>query len=187
MWLFYGSNNFPADERPPIPYVPELDDPTWRPVYGRSLRLYLLQMLMNSQDPCSPCGDCLLTITSVNVLADSSYQSKRRSWYQESVDKQAPVQALLQTVVLFAGEIEFKCNHWSVFENAIDMAHIHYLHSDSFGNQESPQIKGMKTTHNAYGVKASFGLHNKPVNKFWEFSQVRHLVAACADLLLSMR
>lgn len=52
------------------------------------------------------------------------------------------------------------------------MAHIHYLHSDSFGNQESPQIKGMKTTHNAYGVKASFGLHNKPVNKFWEFSQV---------------
>ena len=34
MWLFYGSNNFPADERPPIPYVPELDDPTWKPVYG---------------------------------------------------------------------------------------------------------------------------------------------------------
>ena len=34
VWLFYGSNNFPADERPPIPYVPELDDPTWKPVYG---------------------------------------------------------------------------------------------------------------------------------------------------------
>lgn len=72
-----------------------------------------------------------------------------------------------------AGEIEFACNHWSVFENAIDMAHIHYLHSDSFGNQESPQIRDMTCTHNAYGVKASFGLHNKPVNKFWEFSQVR--------------
>ncbi len=71
-----------------------------------------------------------------------------------------------------AGEIEFACNHWSVFENAIDMAHIHYLHSDSFGNQESPQIRDMTCTHNAYGVKAGFGLHNKPVNKFWEFSQV---------------
>ena len=33
------------------------------------------------------------------------------------------------------GEIEFECNHWSVFENAIDMAHIHYLHNDTFGNQ----------------------------------------------------
>ena len=35
------------------------------------------------------------------------------------------------------GEIEFECSHWSVFENAIDMAHIHYLHSDSFGNKVS--------------------------------------------------
>jgi len=34
VWLFYGSKTFPADERPPIPYVPELDDPTWKPVYG---------------------------------------------------------------------------------------------------------------------------------------------------------
>ena len=33
------------------------------------------------------------------------------------------------------GEIEFECGHWPVFENAIDMAHIHYLHADSFGNK----------------------------------------------------
>ena len=33
------------------------------------------------------------------------------------------------------GEIEFDCGHWGVFENAIDMAHIHYLHADSFGNR----------------------------------------------------
>ena len=66
IWLFYGTKNFPVDERPPIPMVPELEDPTWKPVYG---------------------------------------------------------------------EIEFECNHWSVFENAIDMAHIHYLHDDTFGNQ----------------------------------------------------
>ena len=32
--MFYGSSTFPADERPPIPYVPELDDPAWKPVYG---------------------------------------------------------------------------------------------------------------------------------------------------------
>jgi phenylpropionate dioxygenase-like ring-hydroxylating dioxygenase large terminal subunit len=103
VWLFYGSKSLPADERPPIPYVPELDDPAWKPVYG---------------------------------------------------------------------SIEFDCNHWSVFENAIDMAHIHYLHSDSFGNQGQPQIRDMTCTHDAYGVTAKFGLHNKPVNKLWEFSQV---------------
>lgn len=67
------------------------------------------------------------------------------------------------------------------------MAHIHYLHSDSFGNQESPQIRDMTCTHNAYGVKAGFGLHNKPVNKFWEFSQVnKPLEVACEHALPSI-
>lgn len=33
----------------------------------------------------------------------------------------------------------------SVFDNALDMAHIHYLHSDSFGNQGKPVIQDMKT------------------------------------------
>lgn len=32
-------------------------------------------------------------------------------------------------------EMEFDCGHFGVFENAIDMAHIHYLHGDSFGNE----------------------------------------------------
>ena len=31
--------------------------------------------------------------------------------------------------------MEFDCGHFGVFENAIDMAHIHYLHGDSFGNE----------------------------------------------------
>lgn len=35
MWLFFGSKSLPADERPPIPLVPELEDPNWRAVYGR--------------------------------------------------------------------------------------------------------------------------------------------------------
>jgi hypothetical protein len=33
--------------------------------------------------------------------------------------------------------MEFEAPHWPVFENAIDMAHIHYLHS--FGNSEKPR------------------------------------------------
>ena len=70
------------------------------------------------------------------------------------------------------GEIEFECNHWSVFENAIDMAHIHYLHNDTFGNQDQPEIRGMTCSANAYGVTAEFRLHNKAV-KGWEFSKVR--------------
>lgn len=34
IWIFFGSKNLPEDVRPPIPYVPELDDPEWKPVYG---------------------------------------------------------------------------------------------------------------------------------------------------------
>ena len=45
------------------------------------------------------------------------------------------------------GEYEFNAGFTEVFENAIDPAHIHYLHNDSFGNQESPKIKG--TRHEA--------------------------------------
>ncbi len=75
IWLFYGSASLPADERPPIPFVPELEDPSWKPVYG---------------------------------------------------------------------EIEFECNHWSVFENAIDMAHIHYLHNDTFGNQVRASVEPLR-------------------------------------------
>ena len=93
------------DERPPIPFVPELEDPAWRPVYG---------------------------------------------------------------------SIEFNCPHWGVFENAIDMAHIHYLHSGTFGNQEQPEIRNMTCSTDAYGAYASFGLHNKPVNALWDFSKVGH-------------
>ena len=30
VWLFYGNRAMPADERPPIPATPELEDPQWR-------------------------------------------------------------------------------------------------------------------------------------------------------------
>jgi len=103
IWLFYGPKDLPADARPPIPYVPELEDPKWKAVYG---------------------------------------------------------------------EIEFDCNHHAVFENAIDMAHIHYLHSDSFGNQGKPEIRDMTATVDAFSVTASFKLHNKPVSALWEWSKV---------------
>ena len=53
-----GSPDLPEDERPPIPFVPELEDPKWKAVYG---------------------------------------------------------------------SIEMDCEHHDVFQNAIDVAHIHYL------------------------------------------------------------
>ncbi|KAL4420675.1 hypothetical protein ABPG75_010331 [Micractinium tetrahymenae] len=103
IWVFYGSKSLPAEERPHIPYVPELDDPEWRAVYE---------------------------------------------------------------------EIEFDCGHFGVFENAIDMAHIHYLHGDSFGNSGKPVIKDMQATVDAHAVTATFTIHNKPVNAFWALFKV---------------
>ena len=70
------------------------------------------------------------------------------------------------------GEISFDCNHSGVFENALDMAHIHYLHSNSFGNQDKPEIRNMTCTSTAYSVEAHFKLHNKPPSVFWQWSEV---------------
>jgi phenylpropionate dioxygenase-like ring-hydroxylating dioxygenase large terminal subunit len=30
IWLFYGDKNLPAEERPPIPFAAELEDPNWQ-------------------------------------------------------------------------------------------------------------------------------------------------------------
>jgi phenylpropionate dioxygenase-like ring-hydroxylating dioxygenase large terminal subunit len=54
------------------------------------------------------------------------------------------------------GEIEFECSHWGVFENAIDMAHIHYLHGDSFGNADKPAVMDMTTTRDTFETACNF-------------------------------
>ena len=41
IWLFYGSQQLPVDERPPIPLVPELEDPAWKPVRAPAARTRL--------------------------------------------------------------------------------------------------------------------------------------------------
>lgn len=102
VWLFYEGakeSRLPLDERPPIPFCAELEDPKWKPVYG---------------------------------------------------------------------EMEFECGHWGVFENAIDMAHIHYLHSGTFGNQDNPEVMDMQCASDAYGVTCNFAIHHKPVNPLWQ-------------------
>jgi len=45
-------------------------------------------------------------------------------------------------------------------------------HSDSFGNQDQPEIRGMHVKADAYGATATFSLHNKPVNALWAWSSV---------------
>ncbi len=59
-----------------------------------------------------------------------------------------------------------------MFENATDFAHIHYLHDDTFGNSDKPEIRDMHVTTDAWAVTANFKLHNKPVNALWEWSSV---------------
>ena len=75
VWLFYGSNNFPVDERPPIPYAPELDDPTWKPVYGKrhvcSIRWFSKLGLHVVYHLSCPYDECLL-IVNVPALLDGT-------------------------------------------------------------------------------------------------------------------
>lgn len=83
------------------------------------------------------------------------------------------------------GEIEFDCGAFAVFENAIDMAHIHYLHSDSFGNQDKPEIRDMECTSDAFSVIAAFKLHNKPSSAIWEWTKVPEVLVTAKAFLPS--
>ncbi|KAF8056873.1 ddmC [Scenedesmus sp. PABB004] len=116
VWLFWGDKRLPAEERPPIPFTPELEAPGWHSVYG---------------------------------------------------------------------EIEFECGHWGVFENAIDMAHIHYLHGDSFGNAEKPRIADMATARDTFHVEARFSIHNKPVSALWDWTAVESVPVTAKAMLPS--
>jgi phenylpropionate dioxygenase-like ring-hydroxylating dioxygenase large terminal subunit len=116
VWLFYGDAALPADARPPLPLIPELEDPEWQPVYG---------------------------------------------------------------------EFTFDAPHTSVFENAIDFAHIHYLHNSSFGNADAPAVRDMRAEADAYGVRTSFAIQNKPVSWLWEWSRVPEVRVHAQALLPS--
>ncbi|KAK3247277.1 hypothetical protein CYMTET_43220 [Cymbomonas tetramitiformis] len=114
VWLFWGSKSMPEDARPPIPLVPELEDPQWSASYG---------------------------------------------------------------------EFEFNAPYMPVFENAIDMAHIHYLHNGSFGNQGAPEISEIKAEIDAYGVTSTFSMQNKPPSVLWEFAKTPKVDVTAKALL----
>lgn len=103
IWMFYGPACMPEEQRPPIPFTPELEDPEWQVVYG---------------------------------------------------------------------EVEFEAGHASVFDNATDFCHIHYVHGSSFGNDEQPKLRNMKVVRDDYHITATFDLHNKPVSAMWDWSKV---------------
>lgn len=75
------------------------------------------------------------------------------------------------------GEIAFDAPHWNVFDNAIDITHIHYLHGDSFGNSSKPEIKDFEILGQNDGgtvehVHMRFKIHNKPANLLWHWTIV---------------
>jgi phenylpropionate dioxygenase-like ring-hydroxylating dioxygenase large terminal subunit len=81
------------------------------------------------------------------------------------------------------GEFTFDAPHQSVFENAIDFAHIHYLHSSSFGNQDAPKVRNMTAESDAWGVLSTFSINNKPVSPLWEWTRVPEVLVHAKALL----
>jgi phenylpropionate dioxygenase-like ring-hydroxylating dioxygenase large terminal subunit len=138
IWLFFG--DLPEDLRPPLPssFVPELHDRKWHA--GR---------------PCAGHTPIPPPLPAAHNNDALTHQLLSRSPVLGAPPGTHPATPPLQFLVY--GEIEFDCGHWSVFENAIDMAHIHYLHSDSFGNASQPRIQGMTAAQpDAYHVESSF-------------------------------
>lgn len=106
IWLFFENQNRMDDSKieiPPIPHIPELDAPDWKPVYGK---------------------------------------------------------------------FHFKAPHWTVFDNAIDMTHIHYLHNSSFGDDANPVIRYDNAIwQDAHKFIQDFTIKNKPVSPLWEWTR----------------
>lgn len=70
------------------------------------------------------------------------------------------------------GEYAFDSPWQPVFENALDNSHIHFLHADSFGNPNAPEIRDVETRATDPGVaEATFTLTNKPVNPLWAWTR----------------
>lgn len=71
------------------------------------------------------------------------------------------------------GEFEFRSGWQPVFENALDNSHIHFLHGNSFGNEDVPEIRNVKTRAvDATVAEATFDLTNKPVDMLWNWTAV---------------
>lgn len=70
------------------------------------------------------------------------------------------------------GELAIDAPHPCVFDNAIDISHIHYLHS--FGSPERPAVQNIVMEGRAddpYACSGSLDVHNRPVDVFWEWAR----------------
>lgn len=71
------------------------------------------------------------------------------------------------------GEIVFDSTYWNVFDNAIDITHIHFLHGDTFGNSSKPEINNFEIIfQNSQYVHMKFQIYNKPANLLWHWTIV---------------
>lgn len=84
------------------------------------------------------------------------------------------------------GEIEIDAPHFNVFDNAIDISHIHYLHE--FGNKNSPEVENIimkKERDNPYSCSGTLEIQNKPVNLFWDWTKTTRVPVAFTAFLPS--
>ena len=74
------------------------------------------------------------------------------------------------------GSMIFRAPLDAVVDNLTDVSHVAWLHSDSFGNKESPGIlfdeNKVEMRADGWGVAGTFTMHNKPPNALWDFAAV---------------
>ena len=110
VWLFYGSRSVPEDVRPPIPMMPEVRRRLHAAAFLMPGLTTIRQGLHLHCEHLCRLSNITLTLSLLGV----AHQISTAAQLEDPAWK--PVY----------GEIEFECGHWGVFENAIDMAHIHY-------------------------------------------------------------
>lgn len=100
MWLFYGPPLMPADERPPIPFTPELE--VQRPAHAPPATV---AGALRGREPCAG-------LWQPRPLVQAPLPPASRPF---APTPPSPLQDPNWRAVY--GEIEFECGHWGVFEN----------------------------------------------------------------------
>lgn len=167
IWLWYGSQDLPRDARPPIPCVPELEDPEWKAVYGEiEFDCSHASVFENALDMVRPFPSFALLAFYFPDLNPFPFCFSNCAYIPLLID-------YIDNSSIFLFSNKYISINIEINYNFLLQAHIHYLHDDSFGNQEKPEIRNMAcTASDALSVTATFELCNKPASVLWEWTKV---------------
>jgi phenylpropionate dioxygenase-like ring-hydroxylating dioxygenase large terminal subunit len=84
------------------------------------------------------------------------------------------------------GEFVWKANYRRVVENGLDFAHGPFVHEQSFGNINEPEVPDHEVISDDYSVRASLELPASPPKGFWKYLRAKEQPKVPVSLTMYM-